>query len=107
MRFRVDMKSLPGRPDVVFTRQKVAVFVDGDFWHGRDLTARLARLAAGHNAPYWVAKIAANVERDQKVSEALRTGGWLVVRLWESQVQGDPQGVAAAVREVVAQREGL
>ncbi len=101
------MKSLPGRPDVVFTRQKVAVFVDGDFWHGHDLSARLAKLASGHNAPYWVAKITANVERDQRVSETLRSRGWLVVRLWESRVRGDPQAAAAVVLEALTQRKGL
>lgn len=104
-RFRVDVRSLPGRPDVVFTRQKVAVFVDGDFWHGRDLSARLAKLSRGHNAPYWVAKIAANVDRDERVNEALRAQGWLVVRLWESEVVGDPQTAAAAVRDVVTLRQ--
>src|SRR4051812_5651487 len=49
--------SLPGQPDLVFARQRLVVFCDGDFWHGRGLARRLERLSAGHNAGYWVEKI--------------------------------------------------
>src|SRR5712692_8436205 len=56
-RFRIDVSTLPGRPDVVFPKWKLAVFCDGDFWHGRNLRTRLAQLRRGHNSPYWVAKI--------------------------------------------------
>src|SRR5262245_18005673 len=61
LRYRKSMSGLAGCPDIVFPRQKVVVFCDGDFWHGRDLDARLSRLARGHNAPYWVDKIRTNV----------------------------------------------
>jgi DNA mismatch endonuclease Vsr len=61
LRYRVDVGDLPGRPDIVFRRARVAVFCDGDYWHGRDLEARLKKLARGHNPAYWVAKIRANV----------------------------------------------
>src|SRR5689334_1741250 len=57
LRYRLFVVGLPGRPDVVFAPQRLVVFCDGDFWHGRDLNARLARLARGHNAKYWVQKI--------------------------------------------------
>jgi DNA mismatch endonuclease (patch repair protein) len=64
LRYRVDVRQLPGKPDIVFRRLRIAIFCDGDFWHGRDLGARIRRLSRGHNAPYWVAKIRRNVERD-------------------------------------------
>lgn len=55
LRYRVDVATLVGRPDLVFPRERVVVFCDGDFWHGRDLLARIAKLRKGSNAPYWVA----------------------------------------------------
>src|SRR5262245_59222595 len=56
-RYRVNVESLPGRPDIVFPGRRVVVFCDGDFWHGRQLRRRLRKLAKGHNARYWVAKV--------------------------------------------------
>lgn len=84
MNYRIDVRDLPGRPDIVFRRAKVAVFCDGDFWHGRDLQARLAKLVRGHNAPYWVEKIAGNVARDRRHDVELARDGWQVLRYWES-----------------------
>jgi DNA mismatch endonuclease, patch repair protein len=77
---------LHGRPDIVFTRERVVVFCDGDFWHGRDLECRLAKLSRGHNATYWVAKVQRNVARDRENQQALEAAGWTVVRVWETDV---------------------
>ena len=104
LRYRVDAADLPGRPDVVFRREKVAVFCDGDFWHGRDLPARIAKLAIGHNAPYWVAKIETNVARDRRHDAALAADGWLVLRYWESEVLRDAATLAASVLKAVRAR---
>lgn len=77
LRYRVNVKELPGRPDIVFTRAKLAVFVDGEFWHGKKLSAeRLAEMS-----PYWQRKIARNVERDQRVDADLADAGWNVLRV--------------------------
>jgi DNA mismatch endonuclease (patch repair protein) len=97
LRYRLHAAELPGRPDVVFPAQRVAVFCDGDFWHGRDLELRIAKLAAGHNAPYWVAKIRRNVERDRRQTEVLERAGWLVVRIWEGDILRDLDKQVAAV----------
>jgi DNA mismatch endonuclease (patch repair protein) len=98
LRYRVDVATLPGRPDIVFPRQRLALFCDGDFWHGRDLDKRLRRLGAGHNAPYWTAKIRTNVARDRQVDSMLAALGWRVLRLWESDIKKDLGSVAARVR---------
>ena len=83
----------------------MAVFCDGDFWHGRDLTRRLRKLAKGHNAAYWIAKIRSNVDRDRRVRRLLRDSGWKVLRLWEHDVRANPQRAAKAVlRATRAQR---
>jgi DNA mismatch endonuclease (patch repair protein) len=62
------------------------VFCDGDFWHGRDLDQRLAKLKRGHNATYWVAKVRRNVERDREQERMLQDAGWTVLRVWETDV---------------------
>lgn len=106
LRFRVAVRYLPGRPDIVFPRAKVAVFCDGDFWHGRNLEARIARLASGHNAPYWVAKIQTNVARDIRNNLSLQEKGWTVLRLWETDIVASPDDAAAHVEMVVHEALG-
>lgn len=98
------MSTLPGHPDIVLSRARVLVFCDGDFWHGRDLAAREARLAEGHNAAYWVQKIRGNVERDRRNNEALENAGWLVLRFWETDILRDPQRIADVIVTTVRKR---
>src|SRR5687767_13152722 len=64
LKFRTHFTNLPGKPDIVFPQLRIAVFCDGDFWHGRQWATRSARLREGSNASYWVAKIEANMRRD-------------------------------------------
>jgi DNA mismatch endonuclease (patch repair protein) len=101
LRYRLHQAALPGRPDIVFPACRLVVFCDGDFWHGRGLNARLAKLAKGHNAQYWVAKVRQNVERDVRQTRALQNAGWAVLRLWETDILLDPtaigNGVVAAI----------
>lgn len=101
LRYRIAPGDLPGRPDIVFVRRRVAVFCDGDFWHGRDLEARLAKLARGHNAAYWMAKIRRNVERDRAHDLQLASAGWTVVRLWESDIRRDAGAAARVVTDAL------
>lgn len=96
-RYRKNVATLPGKPDIVFKGTRLAVFIDGDFWHGRDWNERRARLARGHNASYWVAKIERNMTRDCEVDVALRNAGWRVLRVWEGQITQD---VKSAVDQV-------
>lgn len=107
MRYRIDVTNLVGRPDLVFRAARVVVFCDGDYWHGRDLDRRLAKLAAGHNAPYWVAKITSNVERDRRVTAALEHEGWLVLRYWETDIKKSAPVIAREVATHVQARRPL
>jgi DNA mismatch endonuclease (patch repair protein) len=110
VRYEVDACSLPGRPDLVFSAARLVVFCDGDFWHGRNLRARLRKLRAGHNSSYWVSKIATNVARDRKVEKLLRDLGWTVMRFWESDIRANPYRAANAVLRVLVKmgrRPGL
>jgi DNA mismatch endonuclease (patch repair protein) len=107
LRYRKHAAGLPGRPDVVFPGARVAVFCDGDFWHGRDWHTRRSRLAQGSNAAYWVAKIARNIERDTSTTALLERQGWLVLRMWETDVKRDPDAAAAIIEaHVRARRSG-
>ena len=76
---------LPGRPDFVFTKHKVAVFIDGDFWHGNPKKFRLPKT----NCDYWEQKIAGNRQRDRDVNRALKQLGWRVLRIWESSLRDE------------------
>lgn len=83
LRYRVNLKvRVPGRtvrPDIVFTRTRVAVFLDGCFWHGCSEHGRMPSDPSG----YWHQKIARNQLRDSAVDQALQESGWQVIRLWE------------------------
>jgi DNA mismatch endonuclease, patch repair protein len=80
--------SLPGKPDFVLVRHRLAVFVDGNFWHGKAWARRKPTLR--RNKKYWIWKIESNIRRDRRVNKVLRLGGWRVVRLWESDVMSKP-----------------
>ena len=104
LRYRIDAADLSGRPDIVFRTARVAVYCDGDFWHGRNLEKRLAKLSTGHNAPYWVAKIQGNVGRDARNTTALEVAGWLILRYWETDIHTSAPEIAAAIAAIVGQR---
>jgi DNA mismatch endonuclease, patch repair protein len=108
LRFRKYVKALPGNPDIVFGPSRVAVFIDGDYWHGRVLQEK-GRLALEQslktsNRLFWIEKVERTVERDRRATEALRDAGWLVLRLWESDVKRDIQGSVALIKSAVEQR---
>src|SRR4051794_31711101 len=92
-RFRVHRKDLPGSPDIVFARHKIAVFVDGCFWHG--CPKHSARPST--NRQFWMDKIEANRMRDTRAASELRKLGWKVVRIWEHEVKQD---VSRAIRSI-------
>lgn len=81
LRFKRHVRTLPSRPDIVFPEQKLAVFVDGDFWHGWRLPAWERKLS-----PFWREKLRANRARDQRNFRRLRACGWRVLRLWQHKV---------------------
>lgn len=100
-RYRVNYRGLPGNPDIVFMAEKVAVFCDGDFWHGRNWQERRPRLAQGANGDYWVEKIGANRKRDRRQTDALEASGWTVIRLWGTDIKEDPEHAADHVEKVL------
>jgi DNA mismatch endonuclease (patch repair protein) len=102
LRYRTNFEGLPGKPDIAFKRHRVAVFCDGDFWHGRDWTERKARLSHGNNAVYWLRKIERNMERDIEVERSLSALGWTTLRFWESDIRRDLDSVVEKIQGVLA-----
>jgi DNA mismatch endonuclease (patch repair protein) len=95
IRYRKNYKALPGTPDIAITKHRVAVFCDGEFWHGKDWDADKARIKG--NRDYWVAKIERNMRRDSENERRLRGMGWTVVRFWGEDVR---RGLASCVEDV-------
>lgn len=93
--YRLDVKDVPGRPDIVFRRARRAIFVHGCFWHGHDC-ARGAR-APKANAAYWEGKIARNRARDAAALASLSENGWSALVIWECALR-DEAAVAAQLR---------
>lgn len=95
-------EDLPGKPDFVFLDAKLVVFVDGDFWHGRNWEHRKAKLSMGSNAEYWIAKIQSNIDRDRRQETQLSGEGWAVMRLWETEVLKNLEDSALLIAEKIS-----
>jgi len=95
---------LPGKPDFVIPGCRVAIFCDGDFWHGRNWRNRRIKLRKGFNSSYWCAKIRRNIERDKEVAAHLTAIGWRVMRFWETDIRKCPAKIAALVARRIGQR---
>lgn len=107
VRYRLHARDVVGRPDLVWRGRKVAVFVDGDMWHGRAWKLRgLAKLEDmfPNNTEWWVAKIRRTEVRDREVTRKLRRDGWRVVRLWESDVLASPTRAARRVMNALTEK---
>ena len=81
-RYRKNYKQLPGTPDIVLTKYRIAIFCDSEFWHGRDWDVLKPRLLKGKNPDYWIKKIGRNKERDAEVDQKLLFMDWTVIRFW-------------------------
>jgi DNA mismatch endonuclease (patch repair protein) len=94
-RYRKNDKRLPGSPDIALWKYHIAIFVDGEFWHGKDWVTRKQRLQ--RNREYWIEKIEENMARDQRNDHLLEQADWTVIHFWEKEVI---KNVSACVDEV-------
>jgi len=105
-RYRLNQR-LPGRPDLVFPCERLAIFIDGDLWHGNSWRARgLPNLEAQfpNRTEWWVAKIQRNMQRDREINLQLAEAGWHVLRYWESDVLHDPNGIAKQIAQRISSK---
>lgn len=97
---------VPGRPDFALVSHRVAIFCDGNFWHGYRWGAAV-QSTFKRNRHFWMLKIEANRRRDRRINRQLRRLGWTVLRFWEHQIKNSPQGcVSAVLRAMEAARRG-
>jgi DNA mismatch endonuclease (patch repair protein) len=107
-RFRKNYSSVVGRPDIAFPKARIAIFVDGDFWHARilsDVGLEALRLSLKtENREFWLAKLQKNRLRDLKVTSELESQGWIVIRCWESDLKSDLSAAVEKIERTVSQR---
>ena len=98
-RYRLNYKKLPGSPDIAIMKYHVAVFVDGEYWHGYDWETKKTQLK--RNRAYWIEKIEENMARDRRVDRALVAMGWIPIHFWSKEVKRDLQGCIKTIKECI------
>ena len=102
LRYRKNVKNVPGKPDIAFIGKKVAVFCDSEFWHGYDWEHRKNDIKTRRE--FWIPKIERNIQRDLEVNRILEEQGWIVLRFWGKEIQKDLIGCADRIEKVVGER---
>lgn len=85
IRYRKNVKKLPGTPDIVIAKYRLIIFIDGEFWHGYNWKEKREKIKS--NRDFWIPKIERNIQRDIQNNEMLRNLGWNVLRFWDSQIK--------------------
>lgn len=99
IRYRKNYTKLPGTPDIAITKHRIAVFCDGDFWHGKDWETKKPKFKT--NRAYWIEKIERNMSRDSETDKSLAWQGWTVIRFWGSDIEKDVAGCVEDIKNVI------
>lgn len=105
IRYRKNWKGLPGKPDIVITSKKIAVFCDSEFFHGKDWDSLEQQLLRGKNPEFWIRKITRNMERDREVDRQLRALGWTTLRFWGKDIKKDADSCVRTIKEIIYEKE--
>lgn len=100
-RYRKNHKNLPGKPDIVLTKYKIAIFCDSEFFHGKDWEVLKPRLEKSNNSEFWINKISRNRERDDEVNKQLLFMGWTVVRFWGNDIKKNIEECIKVIEEII------
>jgi DNA mismatch endonuclease (patch repair protein) len=103
IRYRKNYGELPGKPDIAITKYKVAVFCDGELWHGKDLNIRKEKIKT--NKDYWIPKIERNMARDNENERKLENMGWTVIRFWGKEIKKNLLDCVNEIKETIYQIE--
>lgn len=104
MRYRKNVKSVFGKPDVAFIGKKIAVFCDSEFWHGYDWENRKSDIKSRRE--FWIPKIERNIQRDKEVNERLCNEGWIVLRFWGKEIKRDVGACADEIERAWRHKDG-
>ena len=100
-RYRKNYKALPGSPDIVLTKYKIAIFCDSEFFHGKDWEILKLRLEKGKNPDYWIKKIERNIQRDKEKDQVLNFMGWTVLHFWGKDILKNPDECIRVIEETI------
>jgi DNA mismatch endonuclease (patch repair protein) len=100
-RYRKNYKLLPGKPDIVLTKYKIAIFCDSEFFHGKDWPVLREKLKRGKNPEYWIPKIERNIERDREKDRLLKSLGWTVIHFWGTEIKKNLASCLKVIEEVI------
>ena len=100
-RYRKNYSGLPGKPDIVLTKEKIAIFCDGEFFHGKDWETLRKKLETSNNGEFWIKKIENNIARDRETDKKLCSMGWRVLRFWGKDILRDPDKCIKSIEELV------
>lgn len=104
-RYRKNYKGLPGKPDIVMTKYKIAIFCDSEFFHGKDWDVLKPRLNNSNNGEFWQQKIERNMERDTEVNKQLLFLGWTVIRFWGKDIMKNTDECVRVIEEVIFEKK--
>ncbi len=99
--YRKNYRELPGKPDIVLTKYKIAIFCDGEFFHGKDWEVLKPRLEKSNNSEFWIEKISRNVEHDEEINKKLLFMGWTVIRFWGDQIKKNTDECVRVIEETI------
>ena len=102
LRYRKNVKSIEGKPDIAFIGKKIAVFCDSEFWHGYDWENRKNDFKS--NTEFWISKIERNMQRDKEVTQKLQSEGWIVLRFWGKEIKKNLAECADLVERIWKER---
>jgi len=100
-RYRKNYDKLPGKPDIVLTKYKIAIFCDGEFFHGKDWEVLKPQLESGNNGSFWLKKISRNRKRDEEITRQLIFMGWTVIRFWGREISKNPDECVKVIEETI------
>ena len=100
-RYRKNYNELPGKPDIALTKYKIAIFCDGEFFHGKDWEVLKPRLEKSNNSEYWISKISRNRERDEEINKKLLFLGWTVIRFWGKDIKKNTDECIKVIEEAI------
>ena len=103
-RYRKNYKKLPGSPDIALTKQKVAIFCDSEFFHGKDWEDKKQRLQKGTNPDFWISKIERNMQRDHENDQKLNLLGWTVIHFWGDEITKSPDECVRVIEETIFEK---